>query len=149
MSGEAADLPQKRYDTRDSQDLYLDQLDRQSGPTPADDRRRHERHRHRITEGLEVTFDAFDGQPVTCHVRPRNLSQGGIAFLHEAYVYPETRCTVALVSVTNQTVEVSGRVVGCRHVTGKLHEIAMTFDHPIEAEDFHECIREAMHSTEL
>ena len=133
----------------DAKDLYLDQLDRQkSNAQPAAERRRHERHPHRTDEGVEVIFDAFDGQSVTCRVRPRNLSQGGIAFLHDAYVYPETRCTVVLVSVTDQPVEVSGKVVGCRHINGKLHEIAMSFDRTIEPDDFIQCEQTAMPGTE-
>ncbi len=133
----------------DAKDLYLDQLDqRTSGSKPDADRRLHERHTHRISEGLEVIFDAFDGQPVTCRVRPRNLSRGGIAFLHDAYVYPETRCTVVLVSVTDQPIEVSGKVVGCRHISAKLHEIAMSFDKAIEPDDFIQCMQEALPGTE-
>ncbi|HPD29124.1 MAG TPA: PilZ domain-containing protein [Phycisphaerae bacterium] len=147
MSGKAADDAPKRSGTRDDKNLFLDHLDRldqRSTPLSVAERRRYERHRHRVDQGLEVIFDAFDEQPVTCHVRPRNLSQGGIAFLHEAYVYPETRCTVVLISATDQPIEVSGRVVGCRHISGKLHEIAMAFDRPIDAEDFRECIDEAV-----
>ena len=133
----------------DAKDLYLDQLDQQKpGSSQAAERRRHERHTHRVNEGLEVIFDAFDGQPVTCRVRPRNLSQGGIAFLHEAYVYPETRCTVVLISATDQPVEVSGKVVGCRHINGKLHEIAMSFDRTIEPDDFIQCMQEAIPDAE-
>ncbi len=133
----------------DARDLYLDQLDRQqSNAKPDTERRRHERYPHRIDEGVEVIFDAFDGQTVTCRVRPRNLSQGGIAFLHDAYVYPETRCTVVLVSSTDQAVELSGKVVGCRHINGKLHEIAMSFDRTIEPDDFTGCMQEAVPGTE-
>jgi hypothetical protein len=144
MRGKAADHSRQRFRTRDSKDLYLDQLDQRSKSTHPAERRKHKRHKHRVAEGVAVVFDAFDEQPVTCHVRPRNLSGGGIAFLHEAYVYPETRCTVVLISVTDQPVEVTGRVVGCRHISGKLHEIAMTFDRPIDPEDFLERVQEAM-----
>ncbi|MGQ9650355.1 MAG: PilZ domain-containing protein [Phycisphaerae bacterium] len=151
MSGKAADDSRKRSGIRDKKDLYLDhqdRLDQRSTPVPVPERRKHRRYQHRVDEGLEVILDAFDEQPVTCRVRPRNLSQGGIAFLHEAYLYPETRCTVVLISATDQPIEVSGRVVGCRHICGKLHEIAMAFDRPIDAEDFRECIEEAIGSEE-
>ena len=149
MSGDFLDPSRGGRALSDAKDLYLDQLDQQKpGSSQAAERRRHERHTHRVNEGLEVIFDAFDGQPVTCRVRPRNLSQGGIAFLHEAYVYPETRCTVVLVSVTDQPIEVSGKVVGCRHIAGKLHEVAMSFDRTIEPDDFLECVQEALPGTE-
>jgi hypothetical protein len=146
MSGQAHDPPDKR---RDVKDLYLEQLDKQSQSGPGSERRRHERHSLRAREGLEVMFDAFDGQPMSCRVRPRNLSQSGIAFLHEAYVYPETRCTVVLITLTDQPIEISGKVVGCRHVTGKLHEVAVQFDRVIDPDDFHDCIQDAMRSSEV
>lgn len=93
-------------------------------------------------------FDAFDGQPASCRVRPRNLSRGGIAFLHEAYVYPETPCTVVLISRMYQPIEVSGKVVGCRHVSGRLHEVAVAFDKQIEPDDFLEIVEEQAGTTE-
>lgn len=148
MARESTDSRDNRSRRRDAKDLYLDQLDKHVRAGHSEDRRRHQRQSLRISEGLETLFEGFDGQPVSCRVRPRNLSQGGIAFLHEAYVYPETRCTVVLISQMNQPLEVSGRVVGCRHITGKLHEIAVSFDRAIDPSDFIDCIQEAMHSAE-
>ena len=43
-------------------------------------------------------------------------------------------------SVTGQLVEVSGEVVDCRYVQGKLHEIAVSFDQPITPSDFEDCV---------
>ncbi len=147
MNGDSLDPRKNDTHQTDAKELYLDQLDHQGREGGTSDRRRHSRQRLRADEGLEVMFDAFDGQPATTRVRPRNLSRGGIAFLHEAYVYPETPCTVVLISQTFQPVEVSGKVVGCRHVSGKLHEIAVAFDREIEPDEYLDIVEEQAGTT--
>jgi hypothetical protein len=124
----------------DMKDLYLNQLDQRSGKDPGAERRRYERVGHRVSDGLEVIFVGPDGQQTTGRVRPRNLSRGGAAFLHDAFVFPDTHCTIMLWSLTGQLVEVSGEVVDCRHIQGKLHEIAVSFDQPITPSDFEDCV---------
>ena len=142
MSGESLEPRENESHRKDAKELYLNQLDRRARGKTDVERRRHPRRPLRASEGLEVMFDAFDGQPVTNRVRPRNLSRGGISFLYETYVYPETPCIVVLISQTFQPVEVSGKVVGCRHVSGKLHEIAVVFEREIDPDEFLDIVEE-------
>ncbi len=147
MSGQSPDPRKHESRRRDAKELYLNQLDQRSCESSESDRRRHSRRRLRADEGIEVMFDAFDGQPATTRARPRNLSRSGIAFLHEAYIYPETPCTVVLLSQTFQLVEVSGKVVGCRHVSGTLHEIAVAFDREIDPDEFLDIVEQQAGTT--
>jgi hypothetical protein len=124
----------------DMKELYLDQLDKKAGNGPGSERRRHARIPHRLHDGIEAILTDPDGHETVCRVRPRNVSQGGIAFLHEKFLLPDTRCTIMLISNTDQLVEISGDVVDCRHVEGRLHEIAIAFDQPITPSDFQDCV---------
>lgn len=115
--------------------LFLNQLDRTSGKPDHHDRREHERWPHRDRIGIRVVFR--DGDDTTeCFLPPRNLSAGGIALLNDAYVSPGTRCTVTLRDAQGTTVGVSGRVADSRHVYGRLHEIGIAFDEPIDPAAF-------------
>jgi hypothetical protein len=111
--------------------LFLDQLDQRTGSSPGPDRRRNERLPHRVHEGLVVTFSRTDGADAHYLVHPRNISRGGMGFLHEAYLQPETECRVSLYAVNEGTIEVSGRVVDCRRISGRLHEVGVAFSEPL------------------
>jgi len=115
--------------------LFLDQLDAHAQPCEGAERRRSERHRHRCDAGIVIAFDAGDGPDQEFLVHPRNISESGIGLLHEAYVYPETRCRVLLPATPDEIVEVSGTVVDCRHVHARLHEIGVHFDYPVDLDE--------------
>lgn len=64
----------------------------------------------------------------------RNLSRGGLAFLHGTFLYEGTRCEACLMRLSGEAMLVTGRVVRCRHVTGRVHEIGMEFFEKIDLE---------------
>ncbi|MCA9271732.1 MAG: response regulator [Phycisphaerales bacterium] len=69
----------------------------------------------------------------------RNVSNGGIAVLHSSYMYPGSKCTIALPSRNGQDKEpiiMSGRIARCVHREGMVHEIGIKFDEPIDASRF-------------
>ena len=69
----------------------------------------------------------------------RNVSNGGIAVLHSSYMYPGSKCTVALPSRNAQDKEpivMTGKIVRCAHREGMIHEIGIQFDEPIDASRF-------------
>jgi len=69
-------------------------------------------------------------------VVPRNLSRGGLAFIHGRFVYPDTEIVVSLPSHNRDWVDIPGKIVRCRHVKGIVHEVSVTFDQPINVADF-------------
>lgn len=74
------------------------------------------------------------GPAVRYSVVPRNLSRGGMAFVHGRFVYPDTPCQVCLPAATGRDCPLEGRVVRCRHIGGIVHEVSVCFDKPIDLE---------------
>lgn len=72
----------------------------------------------------------------TVYVACRNLSAGGIAILHRAFLHSGTSVDVALPKVTGDRAYVTGKVVRCQHLAGTVHEIGIQFEKPIEAKDY-------------
>lgn len=67
----------------------------------------------------------------------RNVSNGGVAVLHSSYLYPGSKCTVALPTRGGQEpVVMVGRIVRCTHREGMVHEIGIKFDEAIDASRF-------------
>lgn len=78
---------------------------------------------------------------VTSHlVRSRNISMGGMGFIHLSFLYPDTDCHVALQTRAGESVAMAGKVSWCRHVSGKSHEIGFRFDQMIPVGEFIEPI---------
>lgn len=69
-------------------------------------------------------------------VTPRNLSQGGIAFLIGQFVYADSVCEMAIPDLQGQWQVVTGKVLQCRHISGVFHEASMVFDSPIDLNVF-------------
>lgn len=67
----------------------------------------------------------------------RNVSNGGVAVLHSSYLYPGSKCTIALPTRGGQEpVVMTGRIVRCTHREGMVHEIGIRFDEAIDASRF-------------
>lgn len=77
-----------------------------------------------------------DGSRAGLQVACRNISSGGIGILHSAYMHVGIPCEVTLPRAGLSAVTVPGRVVRCRHVGGKVHEIGIQFRKPIEPREF-------------
>lgn len=67
----------------------------------------------------------------------RNLSRGGCALLHNAFVHPGTACRVILPRADGLTYrEITGVVRRCQHRVSTLHELGVSFDQEIDLNDF-------------
>ncbi len=91
--------------------------------------------------GVLVQMRHPGGSVATYMVRPRNLSRGGIAFLHGSFCYTGTACTLTLRTLENETSRVRGKVVRCTHVDGNVHEVAVQFEESIEVYQFVQQVR--------
>ena len=97
-------------------------------------RRRHERYRYRV-RGICVTL--LDGdEEATLFVSARNLSAGGVAFLHTHSLDTGTRCQVRLVDRHAQDQHVTGVISRCRYVKADIHEVGVQFDETIDPRFF-------------
>ena len=104
--------------------------------SPAQNKRGDPRLRLEV-ENVVVELDpAEGGSGVRLSVVPRNLSRGGLAFVHGRFLYPNTRVAIVLPDRQGETHRLEGKVVRCRHVSGMVHEVSVMFREEIEVERF-------------
>ncbi len=70
------------------------------------------------------------------NVTPRDISSSGLGFFHVAYVHPGTAVQMIMKNRASDAVCIKGVVARCRHVSGRLHEVGVTFDTAIQVEVF-------------
>ncbi len=87
-------------------------------------------------DGLIITVQHPGGSTIRYLIRPRNLSRGGMSFLHGQFIYPGTACTINLRTNQDHPVRVEGRITRCNHVQGRVHEIGVQFDSAIAICDY-------------
>lgn len=108
-------------------------LDKSTSQAPVASDKRELRIGYRPGNDVQVVIHHLYGQPVRYKVVPRNLSTGGIAFLHGQFVHPNSICVVFLPTLGQSSLtEVPGKIVRCRYISGMLHEIAVQFTQPID-----------------
>lgn len=73
---------------------------------------------------------------ITYRMMPSDLSSTGICLVHGAFVYPGTPCVVTLNAIDRERVNIPGRIVRCRLITGRAHEIGVKFSDTIELNNF-------------
>lgn len=98
-------------------------------------RREHRRWQFR-SSGTKVEVQHPDGQVVSIVLAARNLSAGGMSLLHSAFMHPGTKVTVHLRQHERGLVPLAAVVKRCRHVTGRLHEVGLKFEKPIDVTSF-------------
>lgn len=89
------------------------------------------RFRNRILTSIKQ-----NGLAQSFYVSPRNLSSGGIAFLHGGYVHPGSPVAVVLRDKFDEVKTFRGRTTRCTHVKGRLHEVAVQFESKLNPKDF-------------
>lgn len=103
--------------------------------TQEPDRREGERLRADGLPLIAVQFvQALNGQ--AHRVKVRNISPGGLAFLHNQPAGIQTRCRVWLLDKSQQAHACEGTIVRCDHVLGQVHEIAVQLDRRIDPVQF-------------
>ncbi len=117
---------------RELSDL-LDQLDGPDAP-PKNVKRDFVRWPFRRT-AIPVRLIHPNGITAEISVACRNISRGGMAFLHSAYLHAGTRCTVRLPHPTRGELVVDGWVARCVHRSGMVHEIGITFAEQVDIRD--------------
>jgi hypothetical protein len=99
--------------------------------------RRHPRQP--VTLRCVVRVQQPDGRSATYLLRSRNISKGGLGFVHSAPIAPSTRCTVALQAIDGFGLIASGRIAWCRDLNDldtHAHEVGLQFDRPIDISPF-------------
>ena len=74
------------------------------------------------------------GTTIAYSLNPRNLSSGGLGFIHGSYLYEGSRCTVTFIKCDGNTLRVNGVICWARHITGRAHDIGLQFDNEIDTD---------------
>jgi hypothetical protein len=116
----------------------LDRIESGKGPTvPATrDRRDLDATRYPLVRPAAMRV-VHPGGNVTSHlVRTRNLSAGGVGILHSSFLHPGTACHFAIKTIHGENVAVPARILWCRHVEGRCHELGLRFDRMLQIDEF-------------
>lgn len=95
--------------------------------------RRKDRRWDYTQSDVAVTVEHPGGTLSRYLVTARNLSSGGIAFLHGGFLHKNTRCRIQLRRLGGTAEDaVVGAVTNCRHVEGRVHEVSIKFERRID-----------------
>lgn len=119
--------------TESGLESLLDKLDKQTGKDAI--KRTASRWPFRQAS-IPVRLIHPGGSQVDMRMACRNLSTSGASFLHSAFVYNGTRCTVLLPHPDRGDIALDGEVVRCQHRAGVIHEIGIRFDEEIDLRSF-------------
>lgn len=116
-------------------EAVLDRLDaaHESG---ASDRRSDERYVYRVKSCIIHMQSPGAGTSMAYQVPTRNISSGGMGFLHGGFVHPGTRCVVQLISMHGTWKNAEATVVFCRYVEGLVHDVSVQFDHQVDPAEY-------------
>src|SRR6266850_7964700 len=93
--------------------------------------RRRDRRSHYVHSGIPIAVEHPGGGISRYLVWSRNLSAGGISFLHGGFLHQGSRCKIQLTELSGQSRVVGGTVVSCRLASGRNHEVGVKFDQRI------------------
>ena len=97
--------------------------------------RRHARLPFRLKRIFAVIVHPT-GKPARQAIVPRNISSGGLGFIHGQYLHAGTVCHLAMERRDGTREIVEGVVVNCRYLHGGLHEIGLRFTKAIDLREF-------------
>lgn len=109
-------------------------------PHAGPDRRGDDRQRYPVNFRCILRLEGSEKRGAgTFLVRTRNISRGGLGFVHHQTLVAGTRCTVALQGEDGQGRIMAGRVVWCQEVMQlevetPLFQVGVQFDQPIDLE---------------
>jgi CheY-like chemotaxis protein len=104
----------------------LCRLDETPAGASGRDRRRYKRWEYRRSD-IAVLVQHPGGGTGRYLVCARNISAGGISFIHGGYLHPGSECRIVLPRRDGMPLPVTGIIVHCRHLEGCFHEIGIRF----------------------
>lgn len=114
----------------------LAQMDQQTESVDQAERRGGDRRTYRQVVEMVAQIVHPGGGTQNYLVRARNLSATGLGFLHGSFLHNHTGVILLMRTLAGQTVRVPGKVVRCRFLSGKVHEIGVRFAKPIDPQAF-------------
>lgn len=112
---------------------FLEQVEQASQDWASPDRE-FVRSSYRV-EAVNLVIEHGSGNRVTLPVATRNISRGGISILHSAYIHANTPCEIILNLPGDKVQSIPGKVVRCAHLSGRVHEVGITFRDQISTKE--------------
>lgn len=116
-------------------DILLDRLEAMDKSGPSSSKRGFLRWPFRRASVLLKIIHP-GGTEVALKLACRNISKGGMALLHSAFVHPGSHCVVSLPKRNNTIGEVKGVICRCIHRAGKLHELGIQFAQAVDLTEY-------------
>jgi len=107
-----------------------------SDPENEGGQRLHKRVSYRKLSQIAVAIQQPDKQWAKYIVRSRDLSEGGIGFVHGSFLHAGSLCRVILKDQEGQVVCIEGTVRGCDFLQGRAHNIGVQFNEEINLSRF-------------
>lgn len=79
--------------------------------------------------------DRASGQWTTFLIKPCDIHENGLVFLHGAFVYKGAKCVLLARGADVRPVQIPASILHCTHLTGRVHQLVAVFDQPIRLED--------------
>lgn len=115
---------------RIERERVLNALERPSRNQPAKQKRLFKRVTFRQTN-IPITVETYGGCLMKYLVCGRNISKGGMGFLHGGFLHPGNASDIVLTTIDGEKQIIQGTIVQCRFITGRLHEVGVKFNHTI------------------
>lgn len=94
--------------------------------------RQAERYPYRSRRAI-ICLQPRDGTTASAFlISTRNLSAGGLAFLHGCYLEPESECATIMYGLDGHWHGIVGVIGRCRQISVMVQEVSVVFDKPID-----------------
>ena len=113
----------------------LDELDK-AAATGVDRNRRSRRFRFRNEDSIVDVRQPGSVSPCRFRIITRDLSAGGLSFLHRGFLHAESKCTFIVIDRTGKPRTFTGTVVQSQYVANGAHLVSCRFDKGIYVADF-------------
>ena len=108
-------------------------LDLTAGSSAIGPSRSHVRHPYHMAD-IPMCIEHPEGGKSLFLVYGRNLSRGGISFLHGGYIHTDSDCRIILKDLAMNPIALPGVVRHCRLISGSCHEIGVQFNKEINTD---------------
>jgi hypothetical protein len=96
----------------------------------------HARVIYRKLSQIAVAIQQPNGEWSKYVVRSRNLSPGGIGFIHGSFIHVGSLCRVILKDTNSKVVCLDGTIKHCGLIESTAHDIGVQFNKEIDLQDF-------------
>jgi len=121
--------------TDNDREAMLSRLEEAASAPRGSSRRKEPRMEYRAVD-IALTIQHPGGTSANFLVASRNLSAGGMSFLHGGFLHSGTECRVILTAKDGHRIALTGTVRSCRLIERRTHEIGIQFCEKIDPAQF-------------